>query len=161
MRHPVKELGYAAPDDHSVLPGDDILPDARVQVTHRIDIEAPPAKVWPWLAQMGRAVGDVLPMKTKGEDGLAMLVVDPPRALVLGDLSLLPGRPSHPPNTPRVTWAFSLEPIGSTATHLVVRVRVEYQPSTMIGLLRPLVAGVHELMEGKQLRTIKQRAEAR
>lgn len=184
-----EELGRAASDEQAVLAGDDLLPAARAQVTHHVDIEAPPSEVWPWLVQMGRrrggwyswdlldnggvpsadriipalqrlAVGDVLPVKPEGEDGFAVLVLEPPRALVLGDPSLLPRRPRPEGRAPRATWAFSLEPIGDAATHLVVRVRAEYDPSLMVSLLRPVVSGVHELMERKQLRTLKRRAEA-
>jgi hypothetical protein len=172
----------------SALAGDDILPAARAQVTHHVDIAAPPAALWPWLVQMGRrrggwyswdfldnggvasadriipalqhlAVGDILPIKPKGSDGFAVLVLDPPRALVLGDPSLLPGRPRPAVGAPRATWAFSLEPIGDAATHLAVRVRVEYKPSLLTALLRPIVWIVHEVMERKQLRTLKRRAE--
>lgn len=37
------------------MPGDDLLPDADGVSTRAIDIEAPAADVWPWLAQMGPA----------------------------------------------------------------------------------------------------------
>ncbi|MBN1284235.1 MAG: hypothetical protein JXB47_02450 [Anaerolineae bacterium] len=36
------------------LPGDDIIPEVNFRATRAIDIDAPPAVVWPWLAQMGR-----------------------------------------------------------------------------------------------------------
>jgi protein-S-isoprenylcysteine O-methyltransferase Ste14 len=84
---------------------------------------------------------------------------------VLGDRSLLADRST--PNAgdggiaPRATWAFALEPIGDDRTHLVARVRVEYEPSLTIALLRPIVRAVHALMERKQLRTLKERAERR
>jgi pimeloyl-ACP methyl ester carboxylesterase len=35
------------------LPGDDLLPAAKLASTHAITIDAPPEQVWPWLAQMG------------------------------------------------------------------------------------------------------------
>lgn len=181
--------GRATHDDRAVS-GDDLLPNARVQVTHQIDIDARPEDVWPWLVQMGRrrggwyswdrldnggvpsadeiipalqqlAVGDILPVKQSGPDGFAVLVLDAPRALVLGDPSLLPGRPTPRKGIPRGTWAFSLEPIGDTATHLVVRVRIDYEPSFVAALLRPMVMALHEIMERKQLGTLKERAEAR
>ena len=171
------------------LPGDDLLPTARAEVTHHVDIQAPPEKVWPWLVQMGRrrggwyswdlldnggmrsadriipehqklSLGDVLPIKAKGSEGFTVLVLDPPRALVLGDPSLLPDRARPDPHTPRGTWAFALEPLGTTATRLHVRVRAEYEPSLAASLLRPLVAAMHEVMERKQLRTLKERVEA-
>ena len=172
-----------------ILAGDDLLPAARAEVSHHVDIETPPEKVWPWLVQMGRrrggwyswdlldnggapsadrivpelqklAVGDILPIKAKGSDGFAVLVLDPPRALVLGDPSLLPSRTRRDPHAPCATWAFVLEPLGPAATRLHVRVRAEYERSLAASLLRPLVGALHEVMERKQLRTLKERAEA-
>jgi len=36
------------------LPGDDLIASPNFQVTHAIDIDAPPEIVWPWIAQIGR-----------------------------------------------------------------------------------------------------------
>jgi len=52
-----EELGPEGPDERWALAGDDFLPAARAQMTHHVDIEAPPAEVWPWLVQMGRRRG--------------------------------------------------------------------------------------------------------
>jgi hypothetical protein len=35
------------------LPGDDLIPDSKLDSTHAITIHAPADQVWPWLAQMG------------------------------------------------------------------------------------------------------------
>jgi hypothetical protein len=35
------------------LPGDDLCIDPQASTTHAITIDAPPARVWPWLVQMG------------------------------------------------------------------------------------------------------------
>lgn len=171
-----------------ILPGDELLPAARAEVTHHVDIEAPPEKVWPWLVQMGRrrggwyswdlldnggtrsadrivpalqniAVGDVLPIKAKGPEGFAVLFLDRPRALVVGDPSLLPGRGTLDTHAARATWAFVLEPVGTAATRLRVRVRADYEPTLAASLLRPLLGALHEVMERKQLRTLKERVE--
>lgn len=176
------------PDEDRALPGDAILAAPRAQATHHVDIAAPPERVWPWLVQMGCgragwyswdfldnggvasadriipslqriAVGDILPMRPKGGDGFAVLVIDPPRSLVLGDPSLLPGR-TAPGDAPRGTWAFALEPSGDNGTRLVVRVRIDHRPSLPAAVLGPLIRGVHAVMERKQLRTLKQRVEA-
>jgi proline iminopeptidase len=190
LRALVKELGAPEePDERTTLPGDDLLPDARAQITHHIEIGAPPATVWPWLVQMGCRrggwygwdfldnggaasadriipelqrldVGDVIPMRPRGPDGFAVLVLEPSRALVLGDPSLLPGRPRSRAGVPRVTWAFSLEPMGDSGTLLVVRIRAEYEPSLKMALMRRALTSFVEVMERKQLRTLKQRAEA-
>lgn len=97
------------------LAGDDLLVDAQGQLTHTIDIAAPPEAIWPWLVQLGcrRAgyysydlldngnqrsarelhpelqtlhIGEVLPATPEGDDGFEVLSLDPPRALVLGGL---------------------------------------------------------------------------
>ena len=44
----------ATPEEASrVMPGDDILPDATLQTTRAITVQAPPSAIWPWLLQMG------------------------------------------------------------------------------------------------------------
>lgn len=35
------------------MPGDEILPDAALQTTRVVTIDAPPERIWPWLVQMG------------------------------------------------------------------------------------------------------------
>lgn len=105
----------ASQEEQRALPGDDLLPDARDQITHGITIAATPEAIWPWLVQMGcgRAgfygldaldndgvrsarevhpdlqrlrVGDIIPATTDGEDGFQVLRIEPGRALVLGAL---------------------------------------------------------------------------
>jgi hypothetical protein len=97
------------------LPGDELLPDARAQLTHGIDIAATPDRIWPWLVQMGcdRAgfysidlldnegrrsarevhpelqhlrVGQTLPAKRGSDEGFEVLRLEENRALVLGGL---------------------------------------------------------------------------
>lgn len=97
------------------LPGDELLHDAKAQVTHGVTIKASPEAIWPWLVQMGChragwysydrldnggvpsareivpelqkiAVGDMLPASPEGEGGFEVLRVDPGRVLVLGGL---------------------------------------------------------------------------
>jgi serine/threonine protein kinase len=38
---------------HQSLPGDDLVPQAKMRTTHTVAIKAPAAEVWPWLAQIG------------------------------------------------------------------------------------------------------------
>jgi hypothetical protein len=109
---------YGTPDsreDERPLPGDELLPDATGALTDGITIDADPARIWPWLVQMGggRAgfysldtldnanqasarelhpalqsieVGQVLPATPDGPDGFEVLSIDRERALVLGGL---------------------------------------------------------------------------
>jgi hypothetical protein len=39
------------------LPGDELLPAPQVRWTHGISIDAPPERVWPWIAQLGDGRG--------------------------------------------------------------------------------------------------------
>jgi len=102
-------------DEDRILPGDNRLPDARTQMTHRIDIAATPEDIWPWLVQMGGrragfysidaldnggarsareihadwqglAAGDVLPATPRGAGGFEVLGIEPTRLLLLGGL---------------------------------------------------------------------------
>lgn len=184
-----RELGDAPADDARPLPGDDLLPDAPFQVTHAVTIDAPVAQVWPWLVQMGASragwysfdridnggvrsatriipelqhleVGDVIPALPDEPGGFAVLRLEPERLLVLGDPSLLPSG-AYPGRSPsRTSWAFVLEPIGADATHLVVRVRADYEPSARMAVVRPFMRAAHEIMERRQLRNLRRRAES-
>ena len=109
------EYGRPAATDGRALPGDDRVPDAGGQMTHRVDIGATPGRIWPWLVQMGcrragfysidaldnggvpsareihpelqdLAVGDVIPATPRGNGGFEVLHIDPEHALVLGGL---------------------------------------------------------------------------
>ena len=161
------------------IEGDDILPNARAQLTHAAVIDAPPADVWPWLLQMGcqragwyswdvldnagvrsadriiprlqhLSIGDVLPARPVGAEGFKVLRIVAERALVLSGLS-----PEW-----AGTWAFVLEPVGAGQTRLITRYRAAYPPSPRMSFLLPVLAVVHGFMERKQLRTIKQRVES-
>jgi hypothetical protein len=53
IRQPIRTWGATQAEAASPLPGDELLPAADGVTTRAIDIDAPPANVWPWLAQMG------------------------------------------------------------------------------------------------------------
>jgi hypothetical protein len=158
--------------------GDDIVADARAQLTHATTIDAPPADVWPWLVQMGchragwyswdildnagvrsadrirpelqhLAVGDVLPARPAGAEGFKVLRIVPERALILSGMS-----PEW-----EGTWAFVLEPLGADRTRLVTRYRAAYPPKARMAVMLPVFSAAHAIMERKQLRTIKHHAE--
>lgn len=174
MLNPLK----AAAERKWRIEGDDVVADARAQLTHAITIDAPPKDVWPWLLQMGcqragwyswdvldnagvrsadhiipelqhLAVGDVLPARPVGAEGFKVLRIVPERALVLSGIS------------PQWvgTWAFVLEPIGSDKTRLVTRYRAAYPPNARMSIMLPALSTLHAFMERKQLRTIKHHAE--
>jgi hypothetical protein len=118
-----KTWGVDPADAAMTLPGDDLVGTADMLDTRGIDIDAPPADVWPWLIQMGYdragwysydaldmkgrsadrilidrqqlAVGDIVPTDPGG--GFAVKVVEPERALVLYvDADVLAARTPSP-----------------------------------------------------------------
>jgi len=187
------------------MPADPIVPDPLFKVTHAVTIEAPPERVWPWLAQMGAgragwysydlvdngsqpsaqrilpeyqhvAPGEVLPAIPGATDAFLVAAIDPPRDLVLTGPAA-GGRS-------RASWEFLLEPLDPVRTRLIVRGRVSRRwldgpqdrsasPGRPIfikrvyrvlaRLPRPLLVAIaafgHRLMQARQLRGIKRRAE--
>jgi hypothetical protein len=55
VRERVLNWGATAAEAAARLPGDELLVDADGVATRAITIDAPPAAVWPWIAQMGPA----------------------------------------------------------------------------------------------------------
>jgi len=52
-------LRWGASDEEvtQALPGDELVPHAKISSTHGITINASPAEVWPWLVQLGQGRG--------------------------------------------------------------------------------------------------------
>ena len=52
-------LRWGATDEEIArpLPGNDLIPDAKLSSTHAITIHASPAEIWPWLVQLGQGRG--------------------------------------------------------------------------------------------------------
>jgi hypothetical protein len=53
LRAPILAWGATPEEAAARLPGDELLEDADGVATRAIEIDAPPAAVWPWIAQMG------------------------------------------------------------------------------------------------------------
>jgi hypothetical protein len=106
-------------------------------------------------------LGDLIPALPKGDAAFAVLRLEPARVLVLGSPSLRPGgAPEGADTSPyRYTWAFALEPIGDSATRLIVRGRASFVPSLGMALLRLYRGAAHEVMQRAQLRHLKHRIE--
>src|SRR5215207_6621837 len=119
------------------LPGDDLIPNSKLDSTHAITIHAPADQVWPWLVQMGYedragsysydrfersigrnlyqldpnipplAVGDAMPFYPGAP--MTVAVADPPHALVLWQVSS-GGRaidPAGPWGEDYVAWSWA------------------------------------------------------
>lgn len=128
-----------------VMPADSIVPAPMGSVTHAVTINAPPERVWPWLAQMGAgragwysydwidngghpsanailpehqhvAPGDVMPATPGMRDAFRVARVRPPHDLVLTVPEVSGGN--------QVSWEFLLEPLDRGRTRLIVRGRI-------------------------------------
>jgi hypothetical protein len=105
------------------LPGDDLLPDAKKQITRSMVIDATPETIWPFLVEMTRLDGD---------QGRTVLRAEPPRTLLLGGLHDHGSARDLPFEAPRsesywqATWVLVLSPIDEKRTRLDVRSRVAF-----------------------------------
>jgi hypothetical protein len=177
---------HATGDERArALPGDERIPQATDTLTHGVTIRRAPRAVWPWLVQMGAgtrggwysydwldngrqpsaarivpelqrpAIGTIFPALPGATEGFTLLAIEHERLLTLGWLA--------PDGTPEVTWTFVLEELAPDVTRLLVRVRggAGYR---FHGLPRPftrlVVRVVHFIMQRKQLRGIRRRAES-
>ncbi len=111
------------------MPGDDLLPRARLQTTYHVDLDASPAAVWPWLAP-----------RSAGLDGFGALALEPGTAIVLGAPGLRAGRPFL------ATWTFTLDAMKDDTTRLTTRVRADSEAALELASVRPLVQGLREVM---------------
>jgi hypothetical protein len=162
----------------SELPGDEVVPQPTFAATRAITVDAPPEKVWPWIAQIGfgRAgwysydlldnfgrqsseeiipslqdvrVGNVVPMGPGEASGLRVKDLDRGRWLLWWD------------GDGFTTWLWSLDAAGPGRTRLLTRVRSRYRwthPAILFSLL--LVEPWDFPMMRKCMMGIKQRAES-
>jgi hypothetical protein len=170
--------GANADEVAGAMPGDELLPVAQFQATRAITIDAPPAKVWPWLTQVGFGRAGFYSYDLLDNLGR-------PSATTLlpfwqhpwpGDIAAPMTRPSTVDTAfvfgpivenehmvwskPNSTWAWRLTPLDGHRTRLVTRLRQRYQLTPAL----PITVGLMELadfpMMRQMLRGIRSRAEA-
>jgi hypothetical protein len=169
----------ARPDEVSrKLPGDELLPRAGIVATRAITIDAPPAAIWPWLAQMGGGRGGVYTYDwIENLLGLDMhstrRILPQYQGVKVGDeFPLGPGRPAmqvavlDPERTFTLrfadgnwVWIFALS-AEDGHTRLISRNRIaaaEAWPARLFGML--VMEPGSLIMERKMLLGIKERAE--
>lgn len=182
-------LRWGTTDDENTgpLPGDSVKPDAGIQVTHAITINAPPRIVWQWLLQLGQGRGGFYSYDwLESFFGLRIHNVEELRPelqdLRVGDFiqaapeGWLGGRFKEKAGWVVVTnntesslilrdllehgtWAFILRSQGSNKTRLIIRARGNKPKGLMKLLHYGLFEPAHFLMERKMMITLKRLAE--
>lgn len=183
-------LRWGATDEElkALLPGDEIRPDAGVQVTHAIAIGAPPDYVWKWLVQIGQDRGgfysydwlenffdlDVHNTNEIKPEWQQLRIGDWVRSAHKGWLGgrfddkagwfvvgLEPDRfLILRDEIERGSWAFVLKPIGENQTRLIIRARGNAATSLKRAVFNyALFEPAHFMMERKMLLTLKEKAE--
>ena len=186
VRNRLLRWGATRAEVDMVLPGDGLLRRAHLCSTRAITVDAPPAAVWPWVAQLGQGRGgfysydglenllgcdihsaeqilpDLPPPVVGGEFrlhpdvALSVAVVEAGRALVVTG-----GVPMGTVPAPYAsTWAFILLDGRGGTTRLVTRERYLYL-RPLAGVLLEPVALASFVMTERMLRGIRDRAESR
>jgi hypothetical protein len=175
LRRPILTWGATDAEAASRLPGDELLEDADGVSTRAIEIDAPAAAVWPWLAQMGPSprggaytydwIENLLGMDMHSTDRVLPEFQHPEVGEMIGfgakrmwlervERDHVLAWRSEDGNW---VWAFVLRETGGT-TRLISRNRFRLPTLvSRIGML-PMEPG-SLVMERKMLRGIKRRAE--
>jgi hypothetical protein len=183
-------LRWGATDEEltATLPGDEIKPDAGIQVTHAITIAAPPPVVWKWLVQIGQDRGGFYSYD-KLENMFDLRIhnteeIKPEwQTLKVGDFvrsaheNWLGGNYKEKTGwfvvrmketsalvlrdeVERGSWAFILRPADGAQTRLIIRARGSKPASLPLKLFHyGFFEPAHFIMERKMLLTLKKRAE--
>jgi hypothetical protein len=128
------------------LPGDELLAQAPLVMDRSAGLPAPPERVWPWLLQLGKGrAGWYLPRSVERlvpRGHRAIRHIDPrfqhvsvgDRVPDYGPGGWFEARRVQPPHALvwwsergrdlRLSWALVLEPVGSAASELLIRLRI-------------------------------------
>ena len=182
-----RKWGATAAELEMSLPGDDLVPQPRLETTRAITIQAPATEVWPWLVQMGQGRGGLysyerLENLIRCDMHNADRILPEHQDLKVGDKVRLcsgnapafdvaaiepvralilrgdvPGKKTIPTIW---IWLFYLEPVDEKSTRLIIRTRLVYEPNLGNTLMwRVFTDPISFAMERKMLQGIKVRAE--
>lgn len=175
LRKPVLNWGATDEEASARLPGDELLEDANGVSTRAIDIDAAPAHVWPWLAQMGPSprggaytydwIENLLGLNMHSTDDVIPEYQHPQvgESFSLGSNQMRMDRVESEhvlawrSADGNWVWAFVLEP-REGGTRLVSRNRFRL-PNTLARVVMLPMEPASLVMERKMLLGIKQRAE--
>lgn len=183
-------LRWGATDEEikMALPGDEVKPDAGIQVTHAVTVNAPASGIWKWLVQIGQGRGGFFSYDwLENAFGLEihnLYEIKPElQDLKVGDFvrsahkGWLGGKFDEKagwfvvglePNRALVlrdeieqgSWAFVLNPVGENQTRLIARARGDKPQNPVMKLFHfGIFEPAHFIMERKMLLTLKRLAE--
>ena len=168
------------------LPGDEIVSRPLSLAMRAITINAPPEKVWPWIAQIGQGRGgfysytwleNLIGCQIVNADRIHpewqdvkagdVVVLHPkappiPVAFVQPGYALVLGARAGPAavGMPSVSWAYIIEPAGAGQTRLLIRWRSSFQPTAREYVInKHVLEPIHFIMERGMMLGIKERAE--
>ena len=136
--------GSTEAEANGPMPGDDILDGAAFTATRAVSIAAPPARVWPWLVQVGfgragfysydlldnlgrPSADEILPGFTSVEPGdLAAPMASPANEMTAFAVAEADEPTVLVWSKPDSTWAWRLTADGSGGTRLVTRLKARY-----------------------------------
>ena len=172
-----RRSGTTAAERSRALPGDELVPDARLALDRATTLPAPAERVWPWLVQLGKGRGGwYLPRNLEllvppARRGLRRL--DPRwQRLAVGDVIPDWGGPAatfevvtldplralvHRSRRPRrggppmeISWALVLDPLDGDRCRLQLRLRIDRVGRRALAL----VAGAADLVDGATVRPL-------
>ena len=167
-----RHWGATRQEVETALAGDELVAHPGIRMTRAVTIDASPAEVWPWLAQIGQDRGGFYSYAWL--ENLAGCRLENADRIhpewqerTVGETVLL-----HPLNGLRLArferdrsyvfeggWGFVLCPLGPDHTRLLARSRVPRGLPTLAYMV--FVEAPHFIMERKMLLGIKQRVERR
>jgi hypothetical protein len=185
VRPRLNRLGATDAEARASYPGDALIVDPYTTTTMATTIAAPPARVWPWLVQMGcdRAgfyswdrldngghasaerlhpewqdleQGGRIVSTPSGRYWFDVAVLEPERTLVLR------AEIGNARFSSDSTWGFHLRPTDDGGTRLVVHGRGAGRPRRLIALVNHFSwEPAHWIMQRKQFAGLRRRAEGR
>jgi hypothetical protein len=173
--------GSTAEERARVLPGDDILPDPILTWNHGITIDAPPGKVWPWIAQLGDDRGGFysytfIENLIAGEDlynnaNEVILAYQNPQPgegmiddfLTVREVATGEYLMAHLAGIPEVgwTWLWYIEPAAEGQTRLIMRMKIQPGPELNMDPAFYVIDLSGFVMERRMMTGIRDRAEGR
>jgi hypothetical protein len=170
-------------DKKRVFPGNEIIPEAKIQITFHKNIESPTSIVWRYLMQLGcdragwysidfldnggkksvdhlvegwetRKLGDKLAGTPAKTSFYYVYSIEPENHFIVGGETVRLGGPF------KMTWSFILEKNGEDAAHLISNARMISSPKWAEWIMgKVFYPPIHGFMSRAQLKNIKKLSE--